>query len=607
MKNSTQNRSARSRALSIANVAAAFAVATLTLWMLWYASVIWNPGQYGDFGLSVGGQALEADNGSWVVSSLVPGYPAEKAGIKLGDRVDAALPVRDRLALTGQLASRPGESVTLRIQHGGERRTLTLMARPLAPLSTTGSVVLALQVIASIVFVVVGLVLVLLCPSRMTWGFYLFAFPLASGILPISSLYPISFLPTSWLLVVDIVEDVLTAAGLVGFLVFCLRFPANAPTGWRRSIDNLTPFLGVAFAVIFLSWDLGVWLFLWPAAVTRGLWNAWLGSIGALLISGSAVLLTTYFTTSGPVRYKIKWVILGLICTCTALLAILLSWGGPLTGLPRLCVGALGGLVVTFPLTVAYAVIRHRVIDVRFVVSRSMTLGAVAAIVGLIVIGIDWLFSTKLPTSRFQTATYFGAALLIGLSLNAMRHRIGKLVDFLFFRQWHRSQQQADSVADALRGATSKTDLYGPLTSGIGRALSLASAALFERIEGGGFVRVAAHGWPAGTLWNLFFDDPLVARADMRPGAADIDASQWQERGIPPGVARPAVMLPIVAGKHVAAILLFGAHCDGSSLDPDELRIIRGLAADVGLVYANSATESERSALFGQRLAGAPV
>src|ERR1700736_3014332 len=119
----------------IVNALAAFAVATFTVSVLWYASVIWNPGRYGDFGLSVGGQALEVENGSWIVTSLVPGYPVDKAGIKLGDQVDADVPARDRLILTGQIAPLPGETATLRIQHGGERRTLTLKARPLAPLS----------------------------------------------------------------------------------------------------------------------------------------------------------------------------------------------------------------------------------------------------------------------------------------------------------------------------------------------------------------------------------------------------------------------------------------------------------------------------------------
>jgi hypothetical protein len=37
-------------------------------------------------------------------------------------------------------------------------------------------------------------------------------------------------------------------------------------------------------------------------------------------------------------------------------------------------------------------------------------------------------------------------------------------------------------------------------------------------------------------------------------------------------------------------VLLCGAHTDGASLDPDETRAIRVLAADAALVYGASAT-----------------
>ena len=51
-------------------------------------------------------------------------------------------------------------------------------------------------------------------------------------------------------------------------------------------------------------------------------------------------------------------------------------------------------------------------------------------------------------------------------------------------------------------------------------------------------------------------------------------------------------MVPIVGGRRVLAILLLGAHTNGTSLDPEEARAIRGLAADAALVYAASATPS---------------
>src|SRR6202011_4428629 len=132
---------------------------------------------------------------------------------------------------------------------------------------------------------------------------------------------------------------------------------------------------------------------------------------------------------------------------------------------------------------------------------------------------------------------------------------------------------------------TSYLELYEPLTAGVADAFSLASAALFERVEDAGFVRVSACGWPAGTIWHILSDDPLVRRAGERRPVVDLDAFGWKEQQVPTGVARPAVMLPIFAGKQVPALLLYGGHENGTGLAPDEIRSIRRLCTDSGRLY----------------------
>jgi hypothetical protein len=326
---SPQDEFPRIRWQTVANAIAALALAALAISILSYVSVIWNPGRYGDFGLVVGDFALPADNHSWLVTSLIAGYPAERADIKLGDRVDATLSWRDQMILTGQMAPHPGEQVTVQVMRGGERRALTLKARTLAPLPAADGILLALQITADAVFLVVGLALVLLRPSRMTWGFYLLAVMIGGVNTPHSTVYPISYLPTSWLRVLGLVTDVIAAAGVVGFLVFCLRFPANSPTGWRRIIDRFCPLLAVVLAAVFVSEDLGS-QFMLPAEVTRDLWNVWLASIITIPLLGDLILLIAYFSSRGPERYRLKWLVFGLLCTAIAIVAILLSWGGPL-------------------------------------------------------------------------------------------------------------------------------------------------------------------------------------------------------------------------------------------------------------------------------------
>ena len=88
---------------------------------LWYASALWNPSAYGDYGVTAGDFALPGRRPILIVTAIVPGSSAQKSGIKVGDRIGSALPVHDRLTLTSQIAPRPGEQVTARASAWLER------------------------------------------------------------------------------------------------------------------------------------------------------------------------------------------------------------------------------------------------------------------------------------------------------------------------------------------------------------------------------------------------------------------------------------------------------------------------------------------------------
>jgi hypothetical protein len=490
----------------------------------------------------------------------------------------------------------------------------------------------------------------------MTWG--LFLFPLNLTIIFSPSDLFFSYVPTSWFLALRILEDVIAPAGIIGFFLFGILFPANASAGWRRTLEYLAPFLFVAIAVPLAYWDL-VNILIHPAPalpyaldvfavviftagaialstqylrvdelerrrITWIIFGLICGIVAAVvgllkqsfekgpeqhwpahaaLLLGTIALLVTYFAARGLERHRIKWVVLGVICAWIADGANHIGLSLASLYNPKWFIGLFGLLYLALPFAVAYAVIKHRVIDVRFVLSRSLTFGFITLTVALLVLAVDWLFSTRLPNSHFEAAAYAVLALLVGLSLNAARQSVSRAVDFLFFRQWHHAQQEAEAIGGAIRRATSPAEVYELLTAGVGTAFALASVALFERLEGGGFVRVAAQGWPAGTIWHILADDQLVRSASESRRAVAVEDFQWRDLELPTGIARPGLLFPIAAGKRVFAMLLCGVHENGTGLAPDEIRAIRNLSASAGAVYATlSATESQRAAYLDQQI-----
>lgn len=639
-------QSARSKLRSIASAAAAIALALYIAPSFAGYSVIWDSSQYGDFGLVITPPPT--------VQSVTPRSPAYEAGIRPGDTLDRPQSLRDQFFL-GWLTPHPGERLTISVLHQGRRQRATLVARPLAALSAADSVALALQCIWLLVSAVIAFVLVMIRPSRMTWGFYLVALSEVLLVAPPPPLF--SHAPIDWALGYTFTRDLIAPAGAAGFLIFCVLFPSNTPIGWRATVERLAPYLFIPLAGVLVTQDISgiqfvpfppsaayalaaapVAMYLVAAAVLLKAFLAAPGpkreqikwillalgvavilsardvfvaptmyangqafwSVVAITVLGTSAVVVNYATSRGLERERIKWVVFGFLCFLIATAVDYFGWN--FVGAKPWYISVFELLNVVLPITVLYAVLRHRVIDVRFVVSRSLAVGVVVAAVALIVVGIDWLFSTRLPNSRLEAAAYVGVALLVGFSLNAARLWIGKTIDFVFFRPWYRTRERAQALADALRRAAFKSDLYEPLTAGVAESFSLASVALFERVEDGGFVRAAARGWPAGTIWHILPDDPLVLRAGRSSHMADLDVVQWHELDLPPGVARPIAMLPIVAGKMVPAMLLCSAHVNGAAIDPDELRAIRSLCADAGLTYAIlPAPQSLGSAFLDQR------
>ena len=223
-----QNRTP-SKAGPIASAAAATVMAAFAAMMFLYVNIIWNPAYYGEYGLTV-------DHWShFSVKSIVPGSPAYRAGITVGDKVEWPRALRQRLQLF-RIAPHPGERITLSILRGDQRHIVTLQARPLPPLPLADRILLAVKFAWLFVFIAVSYALVLLRPSIMTWGLFFFPFNLMIIFLP-SDLF-FSYIPTNWFIALRIARDLIAPAGIVGFLIFATRFPANAATGWRAVVPS---------------------------------------------------------------------------------------------------------------------------------------------------------------------------------------------------------------------------------------------------------------------------------------------------------------------------------------------------------------------------------
>jgi hypothetical protein len=517
-----------------------------------------------------------------IVKAVEPDSPAALAGVRAGDRVDLKrTPFEERHYLAAAPARIPAaKSVTIWVMRGTKDRQVTLTTRP-EDYSPASKVNLFMRTLAALIFVAVGGLLVLLRPSLMTWGFYFYCLGFSPGIaFGGFARFPSAGSQTVYLLLTDL----LTAAGTVGILIFSLLFLSDDPPPWRRLLLRSTPYLFGAFALLIVYPDFANLILGWPAENAQ---RAMLTLQGAVFFLSVIAVLQTYLHGRIDNRPRIQWVVVGLLIgvIATYLGSVLLFSSELPFNPPRWLQSSLLTLNVMLPLTVAYAVIRHRVFEVSFVVSRALIYALLTAAM-LSVFGlIDWFIGQELAAARLASLAEIGAAIALSFWLNSLEKQVEGAVDSVFFRKRRQAMRRLERAADAVHNASATQTVDEFLTREPMEGFSLASAALFRRLDDGSFQRVLASGWPKASLANIEHDDPLPLNlsADCLPlRLAEIG---WQHAGLPQGFAVPILAVPLVARQVVLGFILYGAHANGAEIDPEEVNSLNRLARAAQATY----------------------
>lgn len=522
------------------------------------------------------GFVADSDN---VIINAAANPSAVKAGLRDGDRIDMAhtKPEFRIVVADAGITRSPGQRFTFAIVKGSRGRYVTVVSESFR-LSTAEKALLVGRLVAMLLFVGIGATLVLLRPSIATWGFYFYCLGLNGA--PAVVTPTLVGEPWNWFIVV-LSQALLPAAAFVGVAVFALSFLHENMTGWREALYRLTPFALVVLCALATYVLVGPAWFGWRANWANNLLSLSQGAIAAVALSA---LLATYISARGSGRQRIRWVVLAF---AIALGAAVLGQVTPFVlHVPYWMYAAVQLIGVVVPLTVAYAVIRHRVIDVNFVVSRALVYGVLTAfLVGIFAI-VDWLFIERLKLARLGTIAEISVAVAAGFWFNALHRRVDSFVDATFFRQRHRAEVQLARDAAALPFSTTTKAVAHALIAEPIRALSLASAALFRRGSGGSYIREESEGWTDADIAKLDSeDDHLLTLLQAENGPVSLYDHPWRTQRVPSGPAHPALVLPIIVRRELTAVVFYGSHVHGEALDPDEIRAIGRLATGAAAAY----------------------
>jgi hypothetical protein len=520
------------------------------------------------------GYAVDSDGR---VTSVSAGLPADRAGLRPGDVFDLkSVPFELRRYAIGPLTRAPLEGTSIELPVLGRHGiSMTAVAETL---SGPDKFSLVMRSLGALVFIVVGAGLVLLRPSPMTWGFYLYTI----GSNPGSDSVVDALLPAGAYLINWSLENACVAAGYVGFLIFALRFPREEIVSWRSVVSRLTPLL---FALLFLIAVASVVLPFVFGVPSASVFRSFV-IVGSLVFAlGFGALLTTYFHVRGLDRQRIKWVIMGFgIGLPSFALAFLFDVSSSIS-VQYWFIGLLLCLNLFVPVTIAYAVIHHHVIDVSFVISRAVVYTALTGLLVATFGFIDFEIGQRLSSTGLTVAIQVAVSIAFAFWLNAIHTRMNEFVDSTLFKRRHLAEKQLARIARALPHAQTSDGVDRMLVDEPVAALDLTSAALFRTDESGGAVLAFHRGWPETSPSSLDADDSLLLQLTADQTPLDLREVHWHRDDLPVATARPLLALPVTIRRRLAAFVLYSGHRGGEALDPTEQRSIGSLAIGAAAAY----------------------
>jgi hypothetical protein len=119
------------------------------------------------------------------------------------------------------------------------------------------------------------------------------------------------------------------------------------------------------------------------------------------------------------------------------------------------------------------------------------------------------------------------------------------------------------------------------------------------------FVRIGAVGWEQ-CADVLDVDDSLVLFARSSQQAVHSAEISKTNALVPTGDGKPALSLPIIVGRRVTGVALYGSHRSGEPLDAEEEDLLTRLTHAASTAYEHlrvQELEERVTELQGQRLA----
>ncbi len=192
-----------------------------------------------------------------------------------------------------------------------------------------------------------------------------------------------------------------------------------------------------------------------PVALLEAVTNVWsILTLVVLPVGGVVAMVVRYRRSTVTIRTQIKWVVYGSVVAVVSFpLGVEVFYSSPIWSDVFVLV-AFGAI----PIAITAAITRYRLFDIDRLISRTVSYGAIVALLGLVfAAGVVWVPTAfGLEDSPLLVA---GTTLLVAALFNPLRMRMQDLVDRRFNRSRYQARRVEERFAVELQNASSRTEL----------------------------------------------------------------------------------------------------------------------------------------------------
>jgi phosphoserine phosphatase RsbU/P len=567
--------------------------------------------------------------------SVVPDSPAARAGLQADDLILAVNGETGELrrVLSTMLGeARPGDTIRLRVAREGWHAPRPIEARLQPRTAANGALRLPERVAAEIVsfyplpFLIVGIAVLLQRPDdRYAWLLAL----VFTGFICAAPLWQFEprihrsiapFMFAWWGMFVSLLPAL--------FYWFFARFPSPSP------LDRRAPWLKYVLLVVGLT--VGVFVsalgaFGGPRAVERLFGTLAVGTLGGLPplvwgviaynLTGQALGITSgVMNAFGPpeVRRKVRVIMAGSlvglapVATVQTYAAIR---GIAVEQLPTIVwTGAVMALFM-MPFSFAYAVVKHRVLEIPVLIRRSarylLVRRGLVTLTGLGVLAMTFVFARAIGTLFGEAGASTApislvAGAVFGIALASAGGRLLRnataRIDRAFFRSAYDVRRILQALAEQSRTVTDRTALAGLLAGSLNEALHPSSLCIFIRDDAGDFVRCDPDG-AAGTR----LDASVLASLNLpEDGVRAVEPREQAATVLAPVLGEPPELVAVMQGRDedVEGLILLGPRLAEEPYSGEDQELIAAVGTQAGVTLENirlaesmaARMEAERSA-----------